>query len=444
MADTSALSLTNVCAFVHGLLPLEGCPLLLGDDLACAEVHGGNLNYAFRVHDASTSTRSVFVKQAPEFIKCLGPEARLSSWRAKLESAALLVFNSLAPSHTPRHLHFDAVRAAIVMEDLREHVMLRDELLAGRVLTGDARALGEFMARTHALTMRPDPMAGPAASPSVSYSTRFDNELLCGITSAYVFLMPFDTAEASNRHSAALDSQVAGLRSPGSRPAAAAAALERIFRGKRQCLIHGDLHAGSVMVARAVDPGAAASEPEPEAYANGRLRVIDPEFACYGPAGFDLGLALSAYAFAYFHHAAFARVPILKLTKQAVRALWAEYALCLTELLDEQAGSVVGSAAADSAAGLAVTGSMVSSEAEADTGFEAFLLRTLREAVGFMGAELTRRVIGAAHVPDLDGIADEQLRVAAERAALACGVKALESWEGVEGIEGVLNLIFGN
>ena len=43
------------------------------------------------------------------------------------------------------------------------------------------------------------------------------------------------------------------------------------FLNEAQALIHGDLHSGSVMV----------SEHD--------TRVIDPEFAFYGPIGFDLG-----------------------------------------------------------------------------------------------------------------------------------------------------------
>jgi 5-methylthioribose kinase len=346
-------------------------------------------------------SRSVFVKQAPEFIKCLGPAAQLSSARIALESRALLVQNSLAPAFTPRHLHFDAARATIVMEDLRDHVMLRDELLAGRVHEGDARALGQFMARTHALSWRGggvDTGAGGAA-----YAERFANELLCGITSEYVFRKPFDAAEPSNRHSPQLNALVLPLRQPGSPAAAGAAALEQIFRARKQCLIHGDLHAGSVMVARGADTSAAA-------YANGRLRVIDAEFACVGPASFDAGLLLAAFALAHHRHAALGHAEVVEAIERAVRALWAEYTQQRTALLG-----------ADESARVAVEG--------------------LREAVGFMGAELTRRVIGAAHVPDLDGIADERTRVAAERAALASGVEALTTWERAESIESVLALL---
>lgn len=382
-----------------------------------------NLNYAFRVWSTADATRSLFVKQAPEFIKCLGPDATLSSARAALESAALVALNSIAPSHTPRHIHFDADRAVIVMEDLRTHVLLRDELLAGRAFAADGRGLGTFMARAHALTMR---AGGEGAG--APYAARFANELLSGITSAYVFLKPFDPADASNRHSAALDAQVAALRVPGSAAASAAAELEAIFRTKKQCLIHGDLHAGSAMVARAPREGPGGAEPEAGAYAGGRLRVIDPEFACVGPAAFDVGLVLAAYAFAHFHHAAHARREAVGAVEAAVRAMWDEYADQMGELLR---GAHTGAEAGPGGAPprrLAV----------------ALLAEVLREAVGFMGAELTRRVVGAAHVADLESIGDDALRAGAERAALTCGTRALEGWRRVASIDDAVDLIAGS
>lgn len=40
-ARAALLDVTNVCDYVRGLLPLDGAPLQPGDELSCAEVHGG-------------------------------------------------------------------------------------------------------------------------------------------------------------------------------------------------------------------------------------------------------------------------------------------------------------------------------------------------------------------------------------------------------------------
>lgn len=367
-----------------------------------------NLNFAFRVASAANSERSVFVKCAPEYIKCLGPEAKLSSSRAALESDVLSVHNELAPAFTPRKMHFDKERAIIVMEDLQRHVLLRDELLAGRVHEGDARALGRFMGLTHSRTWRDAP-----GVPSAEYAARFSNELLCGITSQYIFVKPYDEADGSNRCSEGLKSMVAALRAADSPVRAAAAERNSAFLHSKRCLIHGDLHSGSVMVSRAPEGSGEAAEPEPGAYDAGRLRVFDPEFACYGSPAFDAGLALAAYAFAFHHHRACGHTAVLPRIERAMAELWASYATHLTAL----------------SGGTAATGALSPK------------LALLRESTGFMGAELVRRVIGAAHVPDLESIADEGARLDAERAVLAVGSAALLSWHGVSAIDDVITLV---
>jgi len=68
-------------------------------NLSCSEIHGGNLNYAFVVTDATTTPpTSVFVKQAPDFIKCLGESAKLHKERLLLEVRAYSEWLTLSPS----------------------------------------------------------------------------------------------------------------------------------------------------------------------------------------------------------------------------------------------------------------------------------------------------------------------------------------------------------
>ena len=56
---------------------------------------------------------------------------------------------------------------------------------------------------------------------------------------------------------------------------------------ENRSLCHGDLHPGSIMVNQE----------------KGLVKIIDPEFAVYGPPGLDVGSLLSGFVLAAVHHA---------------------------------------------------------------------------------------------------------------------------------------------
>ncbi len=78
-----------------------------------------------------------------------------------------------------------------------------------------------------------------------------------------------------------LDDVAARIRADGPLKIAAARRGHQ-FLASSQALIHGDLHTGSVMVTES------------------DTRVIDPEFAVYGPIGFDLGAFLANLLMSYY------------------------------------------------------------------------------------------------------------------------------------------------
>ena len=71
------LTVDTVAGYVRelGLLPSD-------ERLEATEVTGGSINFSFRV---TGLTNSVFVKQTPGFIKILGPSAKLSKQRLRIE-----------------------------------------------------------------------------------------------------------------------------------------------------------------------------------------------------------------------------------------------------------------------------------------------------------------------------------------------------------------------
>lgn len=345
------LTTETVGAYVASL-NLDG----MAGDLEAEEIQGGNLNYAWRV---KAKELSVFVKQAPEFIKCLGPSFGLPSARISYETLALAELHAVSPSHAPRLIHFDESRGVAVLEDLVGFVLLRDELVAGRISEHIASDLGRFLAAVRAAT------AGREQA-VVDKLGGDNNSLMRGITRDYVFTKPFVDDPTNRELSGVLATKADALRKDASFLAAVKDAGD-VFDAHRDCLCHGDLHAGSVMTdgTRAV--------------------AIDAEFAFFGPSSFDVALLVAGYVFAFAAATAWTTPDKAALrrahAKAAIRAVW---------------------------------------EACSDGTAPA-----LPEAAKLAACELLRRVLGAASVPDLSDIHVPSDRVKAELLVLEIGAKFL-------------------
>lgn len=295
--------LSAVCKYVSSVLGEEI------ESMEASEITGGNMNYAWRVSLPSSSSssqqqqqHSVFVKQAPDYIKCLGEDFGLTSQRMHREVEALRAMADISEKHVPRVLHFDAERCVAILEDLAGFELLSRELMEGRVDASIAADLGKF------LRLAAD-------------STFSDNDEMKQITTEYVFTKPF-VEDATNRH---LEGAV-GLRATAlRRDAEFLAAVKRardLFVERKECLCHGDLHSGSVMTD------------------GQRTCVIDAEFAFFGPKAFDLALLTAAYIFEYCSAEASCssldRASVTRLKcKEAIEALYGEKGYGSTDQLQD-------------------------------------------------------------------------------------------------------------
>ena len=364
--DTALLTESTVVSYVLSLG--DKTPLSPSPPHTVTEITDGNLNYAWAVRDAVGG--GVFVKQAPPYIKCLGADYGLPAERMLLESAALDLYGRVAPGTVPRHLHLDPQRCVMVLELLDGYELMRTALRAGRTdAKHAAEEVGKFMGLTHKATHRDRVPAAERAA----LESHFANTTMCGITADYVFTKPLDAADPTNKCSAAVAKLAATLRADGDLRRGVAE-LREVFLKEKECLIHGDLHTGSVMVPTA---------------GSGAAKVIDGEFAFYGPAAFDVGTFVANIAFSLvsFGDDADARKRCLQMIDMAMQTYADEMGMAKS---DDQA---------------------------------IFNERT----AGFAGCELIRRVIGAAHVDDLELMPAGEKRDAAERAALNLGMQLVKT-----------------
>jgi 5-methylthioribose kinase len=143
-------------------------------------------------------------------------------------------------------------------------------------------------------------------------------------------------------------------------------------------------------------------------------RVIDPEFAFIGPIGFDVGAVIGNLLLAFFSQsgheaAAGARDSYRAWILAQAEAVWAGFNDRFLALWREA-----------SAGDAYPAGLFTSNDDRAAMEKErARFLRVLFEdALGFAGAKMIRRILGLAHVEDLEAIADPERRARSETKAL--------------------------
>jgi 5-methylthioribose kinase len=354
---TGVLEADDVWAYLcdRGVVPA-------GSSGSVREVGDGNMNRVF-VAVPDGGGRGVAVKQAPPWIRVLGPTAPMSPERAMIEVRALATFARFAPEQTPSVLDVDPERFAFTMEDLSDLVVLRGALTRGARFGDTSVQVGDLVGRVTFATS----VAGASAADRAALLAASVNPVLAEVTEQYLLSEPFLEHEHNRAHPA-LAAEIAALRAdPAVRTEVSV--LRAAFATRAEALVHGDLHSGSVMV------GERNGAPV--------VRVIDPEFAVVGPIGVDLGLYLANALIA------------------AARA----QALDDGERAAEHAGQAAVLWTAFTAAWRAGWPERVDRFLD-DGWLQRQLASVWDDTLGFAAVEMVRRVAGYSHAEDLETLPD--------------------------------------
>jgi 5-methylthioribose kinase len=383
-AGYRALDEAGVPAFLADLPAL--CARLGGEPAAWTvrEVGDGNLNLVFIVEGPAGD---LCVKQSLPYVRMVGESWPLPLDRALFEHRALVVHNRHAPGLVPAIFHHDRALYLTVMERLSPHVIMRRGMIEGIVYPRFAGQITEFMARTLFLTSDLAMGAEEKRRAVAAFST---NTTLCKITEDLIFTDPYMVHERNRWTSPELDDDARRIRED--EPLKQAIAwLKWRFLTAAEALLHGDLHTGSIMVTGA------------------DTRVIDPEFAFYGPIGFDVGKLLGNLLLAYFSQdghepAPGARDSYRGWILDTTEAVWTGFAARFLELWSDAAKGDAFPVA------LLPPGGSALREVQ-----ERFLRQLFEESLGFAGAAMIRRTLGLAHNIDFELIEDTGLRASCER-----------------------------
>ncbi|AQQ54562.1 S-methyl-5-thioribose kinase [Planococcus lenghuensis] len=361
-----------------------------GAALSSREIGDGNLNYVFHITDETG--KGLIIKQALPYAKVVGESWPLTLKRAKIEANALKKHGEYVPHLVPEVYATDEALAYTVMEDLSHLTVARAGLIAGETYPKLSDDIGEYLAQTLFHTSD----FGLHPFDKKRLAAEFSNPELCKITEDLIFTDPFFNNE-TNDFEEALTADAEAIWNNKALQLEAAK-LKQSFLTEAEALLHGDLHTGSIF----------ASKDE--------TKVIDPEFAFYGPIGFDVGLFLANLVFQSITRGEEGRDVIT----DHIRNTWDVFSSRFSELWEQENQSAF----------------------KDTTGYrETVLEKIFRDSVGFAGAELIRRTIGLAHVSDLDGIEDDEERIARKRQALRTGEAFILKRAELTSIDDVLSLI---
>jgi 5-methylthioribose kinase len=350
------------------------------------EVGDGNLNLVFIVDGPEGS---LILKQALPYVRLVGSSWPLPLSRSYFEHLALAEQARWAPEFVPAVHHGDSSMALVVMQYFSPHMVLRKGLVRGQRYPLVGRHLGTFLART--LFQSSDLFLGAAAKKE-RIGAFLGNSAMCKISEDLIFDEPYFAAPL-NRHT---QPQLDGLAGSLRRDVPLKLAVQELkarFLSDAEALLHGDLHTGSVLVT-----------PDD-------TRVIDPEFAFYGPMGFDVGALIGNFLLAHASQrghelARGERDGHKNYLLTQINELWSTFAAVFADLWRQHA-----------------RGDLYSRRLLIDTPDLLERAITLRlqsiwdQAVGFAACKMLRRIFGLAHVEDFESIADPELRAGCESAA---------------------------
>lgn len=360
----------DIIAYVKsvGIFPQES-------NLESSEIGDGNLNYVFRVKNTDTG-KTVIVKQALPYLKVAGSGWKLTLDRNRIESDAMTLQDKVSPGFVPKVYHHSDIFALTIMEDLGNMDVLRKGFMTMKKYPHLPKQIGEFLAKNLFCTSD----FGLGASEKKEYVKKFISPELCDITEKLVLTNPYIDADDNNINEhikefvkkEIWESEELKLE---------VAKLKTIFMTKAESLLHGDLHTGSIFID------------------DKTLKIFDAEFAFYGPYSYDIGLL---FANILLNYASWEGIDTVEKSQiesyrnyllELIEDIWNEFVSELSNLWDSSSKDTITSF----------------------KGFkEYYIQELLQETIGFCTCEVMRRIIGMAHVPDLDEIQDLQMRAKAQ------------------------------
>lgn len=368
-------------------------------ELTSREIGDGNLNLVFHISEPSTG-KSIILKQALPYAKVVGESWPLTLDRARIESEALMIQESLCPDLVPHVFVYEKELALTVMQDLSDHVIMRKGLIEGNRYPLFAQHIARFLA--HTLFYTSD--LGMNQQEKKERVKQFVNPELCKITEDLIFDDPYRNADTNNVPPAIQDAVEAIWQDKELH--LEVAILRNGFLTHAQSLLHGDLHTGSIFIT-------------PES-----TKVIDPEFAYYGPMGFDIGAVFANLLLNYAAQEGWSKDEASRADYRGyllgtIKDIWTRFEAEFRSLWNEHG---------------------VDRLSHTEGYQDYYMQQVLRDAIGYTGSKMVRRVHGLAQVADINKLEDEAAKERAQRIALKIGTSLIKHNRKAQSIDELVEI----
>ena len=364
---------------------------IIGDtkEIEIKEVGDGNLNLVFFVE---SKKNSICIKQPLPYLRVL-KDWPLTLKRSYYESEYMNIHSNHVADLMPKIYDFDPELCTITMEKLSPHIIMRHGLINATKYEKFAEDISTFMAKTLFFTSD----LYLKADQKKELNSRFImNTELCKITEDLIFTDPYMYNKNNRWTTPHLDKQKKEIENNDDLKIAVSR-LKIKFMSESQSLLHGDLHTGSIMV----------SEND--------TKVIDPEFAFYGPMGFDIGALLANLLMNFFsqnghENNSGERKEFKKWILNLINLIWIKFENKFCNLWN------------DYPEGDAYPTQLFNNKQIIKREQKNYLQNIYNDSIGFAGAKIIRRIFGFAHNIDFDWIKDDKIRAICENKCANLGI----------------------
>jgi len=365
---------------------------IIGDtkEIEIKEVGDGNLNLVFFVE---SKKNSICIKQPLPYLRVL-KDWPLTLKRSYYESEYMNIHSNHVADLMPKIYDFDPELCTITMEKLSPHIIMRHGLINATKYENFAEDISTFMAKTLFFTSD----LYLKADQKKELNSRFImNTELCKITEDLIFTDPYMYNKNNRWTTPHLDKQKKEIENNDDLKIAVSR-LKIKFMSESQSLLHGDLHTGSIMV----------SEND--------TKVIDPEFAFYGPMGFDVGALLANLLMNFFSQNGHEknsgeRKEFKKWILNLINMIWIKFENKFCNLWDEYPE------------GDGYPRQLFNNKQIIKREQKNYIQNIYNDSIGFAGAKIIRRIFGFAHNIDFDWIKDDKMRAICENKCANLGIE---------------------